>query len=245
MTTIEPAQSHVSAPGKIARIILMTWLVLSMVSITLLQIAKFEWQFLVPYWLIACCVPLWHFRHQITTTLQNWRAPDWLKFFLLAYGMVLFEETFSALFNHLSEGFNFWIFIQRIGQFWAFNVLAFTGLILATWLLYSRVQFTQWEMFCLIGFTGLFSERIIYLLPNELIGFLTFAPTIFIFYGFILSPALMSMKLPPRRVLHPVLKYALMLLAWTLLSQPPGWLLASLRIAFPVLFPSCDFIPCG
>jgi hypothetical protein len=158
--------------------------------------------------------------------------------------MVLFEETFSAFFNHLSEGFNFLIFIQRIGQFWAFNILAFTGLILATWLLYSRVQFTQWEMFCLIGFTGLFSERIIYLLPKESLGFLTFAPTIFIFYGFILSPALMSMKLPQRRVLHPVLKYALMLLAWTLLSQPPGWLLASLRIAFPVLFPSCNFIPC-
>ena len=245
MTTIEPTQNHISVSGKITRIILMTWLVLSIVSITWLQIAKFEWQFLVPYWLIACCVPLWRYRYQITTTLQNWRAPEWLKFFLLAYGMVLFEETFSALFNHLSEGFNFWIFIQRIGQFWAFNVLAFTGLIFATWLLYSRVQFTQWEMFCLIGFTGLFSEGIIYLLSTEPFAFLTFAPTIFIFYGFILSPALMSMKLPPRRVLHPVLKYAMMVLAWTLLSQPSGWLTLFLRTGFPFLFPPCNFIPCG
>lgn len=228
--------------------ILATWLILSMMYFAFyLTVIKFEWRFVYYYiWLIVFGLPLWFFRKQVALVLQNWQAPDWLQFFLLAYGMVLLEEIFAALVNNLSEGFNVWLYLKRIGQFWAFNVLAFTGLITATWLLFRYIQYTQWDMLFLVGLTGLYSERIILLLPYQLQTFIVFAPLTFFTYALILYPALMNRKEGKlKRTLLLPLRYALFIVTWYVFSQPSVWLLMTLRSAFPLLFPPCNFIACG
>jgi hypothetical protein len=84
-------------------------------------------QFLYPFlWLGLVGLPVRRWRWPLARRLQGWRLPGFLKFMLLGYMMVLLEEVFAALVNHLAEGFSWPLFLQRIGQFWAFNLLAFT-----------------------------------------------------------------------------------------------------------------------
>jgi len=227
--------------------LLVVWLLLSLAFLAYMLTVEFAWQFLYPYVFVAFGLGLWRFRIRISAILQGWQMVGWRKFFLLAYGMVLLEEIFAALFNHLSEGFNFWVYLQRIAQFWAFNIFAFTGLIFATWFLFTRIQYSLKEMFFLIGLTGLYSERVIFLLPTEFLAFLVFAPIMVFTYGFILSPALMSVN-PygyQRRTLPAFLRYTLLIIVWFLFSMPPIWLLGILRSSYSFLFPSCQFIPCN
>ncbi len=228
-------------------ILLAIWLILSMIYFAAYMLAvEFEWQFLYYYvWLVAFGLPLWFFRRRVKAVLQNWQAPGWVKFFLLAYGMVMLEEVLAALFTHLDEGFNLWLYLRRITQFWAFNILAFTGLIFATWLLFTRVQYTFGEMFCLTGLAGLYSERVVFSLPTQPQVFIVFAPIVLFTYGLILSPALMSGNTSRRRALPFLLRCAAMVMAWYVFSQPPVWLLGILRVNYPFLFPPCGFIPCG
>jgi hypothetical protein len=232
---------------KIVSISLLIWLLLSLIFLAYILTVEFTWQFIYPYIFMVFGLWLWCFRNRIIAILQNWRIVAWRKFFLLAYGMVLFEEVFAALLNHLSEGFNFWVYLQRIAQFWAFNVLAFTGLIFATWFLFTKIQYSLKEMLFLIGLTGLYSERIIFLVQTEFLAFIIFAPIILFTYGFILSPALMSININmcQRRTLPIFLRYALMIFTWFLFSIPPFWLLGILRLNYSFLFPSCQFIPCN
>jgi len=96
-------------------------------------------QFLYPFlWLGLVGLPVWRWRWPLARRLQGWRLPGFLKFMLLGYMMVLLEEVFAALVNHLAEGFSWPLFLQRIGQFWAFNLLGFTGYFVG-WYLLARL----------------------------------------------------------------------------------------------------------
>jgi hypothetical protein len=227
--------------------VLIGWLILSLVYFAAyMALKEFHWQFVYYYlWLIGFGLPLYIFREQIGRLLQRWKVNRHLKFFLLGYGMVLLEEIFAALMNHLSEGFNLLLFLQRIGQFWFFNVLAFTGLIIAAWFLYTRFQYSFTEMFFLAGLTGLISERTITLLPGNWPVFIVFAPMNIFTYGLILSPALMSVEPRPRRKVHFLFRIVLVFVLWYSLSQLPVLLLTVLRSHFPAFFPPCIFIPCN
>jgi|GEM_PF-6087312 len=100
---------------------------------------EFIAQFLYPFlWLGLVGLPVWRWRWPLARRLQGWRLPGFLKFMLLGYMMVLLEEVFAALVNHLAEGFSWPLFLQRIGQFWAFNLLGFTGYFVG-WYLLARL----------------------------------------------------------------------------------------------------------
>ncbi len=227
--------------------VLTGWLILSLVYFAFyMALKEFHWQFVYYYiWLIGFGLPLYLFREKVTELIRGWGANRHLKFFLLGYGMVLLEEIFAALMNHLSEGFQPLLFLQRIGQFWFFNLLAFTGLIVAVWFLFTRFQYSFTEMFFLAGLTGLISERTIFLMPTNWAAFIVFAPIVTYTYGLILSPALMSVDIPSRRKIHFLLRMILVFILWYSLAQFPVLLLSVLRGQFPTLFPPCQFIPCG
>src|SRR5262245_36957412 len=73
-------------------------------------------QFLYPFlWLGLVGFPIWFWRRPLAVRLRAWRLPGFLKFMILGYAMVLTEEVFAALANHLSEGFSWLLFLQRIG----------------------------------------------------------------------------------------------------------------------------------
>src|SRR5262249_52107706 len=150
------------------------------------------------------------------------------------------EETFAALVNNLAEGFSPGLYLLRVGQFWASNVLAFTGLIVAWYLLPRLTRFGRREMFFLAGLFGLYAEHAINLLPQgNALAFALTAPLIIFVYGLILAPAQLSAPdgaLPARRLPWP-LRYPLALLLPLLLSIPPIIALTVLRARFPGLFP--------
>jgi hypothetical protein len=102
-------------------------------------------------WLGLIGLPVWLWRQGSARRLRAWRFPGFLKFMILGYAMALIEDLFAALINHLSEGFSWPHFLQRIVRFWALNQLTFTCRFVG----YSRV-----ELFCLGGCFGLYSSRI-------------------------------------------------------------------------------------
>jgi hypothetical protein len=202
-------------------------------------------QFLYPFlWLGLVGLPVWFWRRPLAVRLRAWRFPGFLKFMALGYLMMLIEEVIAALVNHLSEGFSWPLFVQRVGQFWALNLFTFTGFFLGWYLLARFIGYSRVEMFYLGGCFGLYSERVIFLpLQGQLAPFVLFAPLIIFTYGLILTPATLSLGEPRKPYLIWPLRYPLAFLIPFLCSLPPVILLQSLRARFPDWFPPRNFVP--
>ncbi|MBE3134680.1 MAG: hypothetical protein IMZ55_14515 [Acidobacteria bacterium] len=184
----------------------------------------------------------WFFRQRLTGALQHWRRGNGFKFLILGYGMVLFEEIFAALANHLSEGFQFLVFIERIGQFWALNIFAFTGFIVGWYVLLSRVAYTNREVFYLSGAWGLFAEHVYRALFTNPMAFLLIAALEILTYGLIIMPAMLSMAPRGQRHIARPWKYLLTYGLLFVCSLAPIGILIVLRTHFPYLFPPEKFV---
>jgi hypothetical protein len=202
-------------------------------------------QFLYPYlWLGLVGLSVWRWRRPLARRLQGGRFPGFLKFMGLGYLMVLIEEVFAALVNHLTEGFSWPLFLQRIGQFWALNLFTFTGFFVGWYVLARFIGYSRIEMFYLGGCFGLYSERAIYLLPQgHVLQFVLFAPLLIFTYGLILTPALLSLDTVRTPRLPWLLRYPLTLLVPFFSSIPPLAALQALRASFPDAFPPRTFVP--
>jgi len=197
-----------------------------------------------PLWLGVVGTLIWRHRVAVRARLTRWRAPDAVKFLLLAFGAVLSEEVIATLANHVPEGFSPGLFALRIGQFWALNVFTFFGFSVG-WLILTRVlDFTDREVFYLGGLFGLYAEKVIFALPASPAFFLfDFCPTMFT-YGLIITPALLSRSnRPAGRRLHAALKYPLTYLVIFACSIPAVLLLVALRERFPAMFPPVSMVP--
>jgi hypothetical protein len=245
----EIADQEPDLPSTRARALMrvaVAWLIVALIFWGwYLAAVAFVPQFLYPYlWLGLVGLPVWRWRRPLARLLQSWRFPGFVKFLALGYLMALIEEVFAALVNHLSEGFSWPLFLQRIGQFWAFNLLAFTGFFAGWYLLARFVGYSRVEMFFLGGCFGLYSERVIYLLPTgQILQFVLFAPLMIFTYGLILTPATLSLRELRRPRLIWLLRYPLAFLVPFLCSIPPMGLLMALRAHFPDWFPPRKFIP--
>ncbi|MFH1256622.1 MAG: hypothetical protein V1494_05005 [Candidatus Diapherotrites archaeon] len=233
--------------GKKFNALMLAWLAVSLLFWAFYLSIEFSFILIYPHLLLFFVgVPIWIYRQKIRAFLGAWKLGGFKKFLLLGYGMVLLEEVLVALVHSLNEGFTLALFLQRIGQFWAFNLLAFTGLILAWHLLTSRIKFSFNEAFYLVGIFGLFSERVIFLIFSNPAAFaFAAAPMIFV-YGLILTPALFSAEktgIEGKKEIHPLLKYALSLVLPFLLAIIPILILSALRENFPLAFPPPEFIP--
>jgi hypothetical protein len=186
----------------------------------------------------------WNRRTQLNAHIRAWRLSQFWKVVFLIYGMVLFEEVFAALFNHFSEGFSLEIYFLRIFQFWAFNVIAFTGFVFGWAILTRRYSFSVREVFWISGILGLFNEGIYKVLLTNPLAFAIFAlPTSFI-YGIVATPAALALGGGERRHLNPFLKYALTFTCIAILSLPCIMVLQDLRSIYPHAFPPCALIAC-
>lgn len=254
-TPTRPERPHPAAkPGRLALAAMVAWLLLTLAFWALFvafQAARGErpgYHFLYYHIMFGLVgLPLWLARRPVAAALQSWRLTGLAKFLLLGYAMVLLEETFAALVNHLAEGFEPSRYLLRVGQFWAFNILAFTGLVVAWSLLPRLFRYGPREAFFLVGLFGLFAEHTINLLAGSVLLFILLAPLNLFVYGLILSPALLSVPeaaMPARRSPWPI-RYPLALLLPLLLSIPPVILLAVLRANFPDAFPPCVMISCS
>jgi hypothetical protein len=157
--------------------------------------------------------------------------------------MVLLEEILAALFNHLTEGFSWGLYIERIGQFWALNVLAFTGFIIGWYLVQRWLSFTYAEVFCVAGVWGLYAEHTYVFVILSPIIFFVLAPLNILTYGLIISPATLSLSERGQRQLHPALRYLLTYGIIFACSLIPILILQILRAHFPDAFPPRKFVP--
>ncbi len=183
---------------------------------------------------------------RVRAWLQALPLPVLLRAVLLGYGAVAAEETLVGTFFALNEGITPLVWAERVQEFIAFNLLAFTGAILgltaATRLLPGL---SRWHLL-IAGGWGIFAERSYLLyLSNPIGGALITGPNVAV-YSIILAPLVLSMPSHAaqgagRRWWAPLVAWALMLG----LSVPAVALLMSLRSAHPGAFPPCDYIPCG
>jgi hypothetical protein len=222
---------------------MLVWLAIALFFWAWALLAGQPIQLLYPFlWLGLVGLPVWRWRREIKRAAQAWRAPGLVKFMALGYLMVLAEETFSGLVANLSEGFSWPLFFIRVGQFWAFNLLAFTGLFVGWYLLIRRVGYSRGEIFFLTGFYGLISERVLISLPARPFAVLLFMPLTIFTYGLIITPAMLSAQ--PRAPRWPWLaRYPLGVALPYLCAVPPVLLLAALRAWQPGFFPPHRFIP--
>jgi hypothetical protein len=246
--TIAPTHSAATRSERIIHRMLLWWIILGLGGWDLLSlIGHFSNFFLIYYHIILICIgiPMWFYRHQLSRHLHQWSWPPFIKFSILGYGMVLLEEIVAAFANHLSEGFSPSLFLLRIGQFWAFNVLAFTGLILGWYWLLQRVPYSLQEYFILAGIFGLYSEKTYLFLVSNPIAFVLTAPLNIAVYGIILSPARLSISDidKPRRRFSGPWRYPLAFFIPFIASILPVLILMILRSHIPELFPPTKFIP--
>jgi hypothetical protein len=182
-------------------------------------------------------------REKIQQRLRAWRAPALLKFVLLGYGAVLLEEILAAFTNNLTEGFSLPLYLVRVGQFWAFNVLAFTGFIWGWYWLATRIRYSRRELFYLAGIWGLYAEHIYAYLFTNPIGLAVLALPTILAYGVIITPAMLSVEKTGARTLNTPLKYIVTFLVIFVCSIIPTLVLLHLRASFPGAFPPTNFIP--
>ncbi len=227
--------------------LLYAWLALALVALGgYLLVVEWVWQ-AVYYviWLLGFGgLFLWQ-KERLTIALHAWRAPRGIKFILLGYGMVLLEEILAALCNHLGEGFSLPLFVVRVGQFWAFNLLAFSGLIWGWYLLVTRWHYTYPEAVFWVGLYGFIAEHGLgYLASNPILAAVLF-PLNFFTYALILSPALLSVKVKPHflNALKPLWRGTFGLGLPLLLTMPFVALLEMLRTTHPFWFPPYVFLP--
>lgn len=217
----------------------LLWLGISLVFWTWYTVTQ-EYVAILPYaylWLGLIGGMLWTHRAQIAARLRDWPAPEWQKFLLLGYGAVLLEEIFAALVNHVEEGFFLPLYLGRIGQFWAFNVLAFTGFVLGWYLLLKRYHYTPRERFFLAGCWGLFSEGVLDVVFTNPLAAVLVAPLVIFTYGLILTPAMLSLTTPGTRPSRRRTRWTLAFAVPLACSLLPLIILVTLREQIPWLFP--------
>ena len=200
------------------------------------------------YYVLVYCAGWLAFGGQRWQTRAQWLQalplPVVVRALGLGYGAVIIEEMLVGTLFALNEGFTLATWIERMGQFVAFNLLAFTGMIcgmaLAVW---QMPGLRAWH-FWLAGGWGLFAEHVLAMIPINPIAAAIIAPPTMAVYSVILAPMVLSLPRPGTgatpRLWHLPLAWALMYA----LSIPPVLLLDSLRTAYPTAFPICDYIAC-
>lgn len=173
------------------------------------------------------------------------KYPIALVYFVSAYFMVLFEETLAALTWSLKEGFSLGLFTVRIGQFWAFNVLAFSGVIIAMYVSNRLRIIERKELMVMIAFFGIYGESA-YLLGgvSGFIIFMVYTPIVMLIYYLIFSPAIAVLPAKEIRIMHPVRRYVSVAILIFLFSVPFIMGLSELRKNNPDYFPPCSMIDC-
>lgn len=185
---------------------------------------------------------LWNYRAAVEKALQRWALHPLLKFLLLGYGAVLLEEILAAFSNNLTEGFSLPLFLLRISQFWAFNILAFTGLIVGWYVLLRYVRFSRREVFYLSGAWGVYAEHLyVHAFTNPIAFACLLLPTIFT-YGVIMAPAMMSVRSSGTQTFPAFIKYCIAFTTIFTCSLLPTGLLLYLRASYPGIFPPETFI---
>ncbi len=191
-------------------------------------------------WVLGVGGYVYRNHERIQQRFQSWNIGPFKKFLGIGIGVILLEEMFAALAMH---GFRYLTTVSLLTyprdvlQFWALNLLALPGMIIAWYLLLKRYAYTKREIFVLAGLFGLFAEKVHeHLVSFPLAGLLLIAPTMFTYGVIILIPTL-SLDHTAGRQSHWLIRYGLGLIVPFICSIPGIGILSYLFTQNPGLFP--------
>lgn len=230
--------------NRIFKSFLLGWIILSVAfwiyySIYIEFVVQIMYYFI---WLGIIGSLVFIFRDKLRDFVQRKKGGFFL-FLGIGYFMVLLEELFAAFLNHLTEGFSFPLFFERVGQFWVFNVFAFTGLFVGLYLLTRKIEYSFLELFFLSGAIGIFSEGIYLIVFSNPLEFFFSAPLIVLTYGLIVTPALWSLSPIYQKRFSSLTRYILGIVVLFVGVVVSGIVVDALRRAWPWIFPPEKFIP--
>lgn len=181
---------------------------------------------------------------KIKELLQRSAIPRLALFAIVGYLMVLFEESIVGAVHAITEGLTLSSLIERVGEFWLFNIFAFTGFIFAWYVASRRFPYTRGEIFLLSGVWGLYAEHIFtQFASSPAMAILLILPTM-CSYALISAPMLLIFEGRHRSKGGRLRRYAFVVILMLALSLPPIALLKDLRNRFPHAFPPCQYIAC-
>ena len=172
--------------------------------------------------------------------------PLGLRMIVVGYLGVITEETIAGLLHALAEGGGPLRMIQAAGQFIAFNLFAFTGIILSLSFWTRKLALGRWDLFLAAGGWGLFAEgSLTALIGSPVAGALLILPNMAV-YAVILWPLTLICPSAERGLVkRPLgLRLALIWLTAFALSLPPIMAVSWLRASHGDWFPSCAYIAC-
>ena len=193
-------------------------------------------------WLIFGGIPMYYLRGRIAARANSLSKKLSVRFFVVSYTTVLFEEIFAAFVNNLHEGFTPLLFSERILQFWAFNIFAFSGIFVAWFLLRQYFLYSNKEVFYLSGIFGIYVELLSKGIGDVFSILLLATPMMFV-YGLIVAPMSWITMPGEKMISSKMARYTLPLLFIFICSLPFIFTLNTLRCAHPSFFPPSTLIP--
>lgn len=175
-----------------------------------------------------------------------YKITGYIPYLFVAYGMVLLEEVYAGIVNYMNEAVKQVDLGTRILQFWSFNLIVFSGLIICGVFLHKLRILTKKELTILASLFGIFAEHVWVFVYSNLIIFFVYAPVVILIYYLIFAPAIHF--LPEISELRPwgrFKRYTISILLVYLFSIPFVVILSGLRTSVPDAFPPCSMIPCG
>ncbi len=224
--------------------IVLILLVISLIFLTLISIdAKHFLALYYVVWVGGVGTLLWRYRVWLEEQLSSWNLDGFTKFLSLGVMMILAEEVLAGISMHLSISHDFHYLLKGIIQFWAFNLLALPGFIIAWYFLLSKFMYTRKEIFILVGLFGLFAESVgLKIIGNPVAGMTLVLPTMFT-YAIIIAPSIMSFRKDKEGKLLSVFpRYMLGFIVPIIISLPFIGILAILKSHFPDAFPPNGFV---
>ena len=191
-------------------------------------------------WIVGFGSFFYIYRSRIKLFVKRIKLPFFYKFMIVGLLIILLEEIFASLFNHLSEGFNFSLYLIRILQFWLLNIIIFSVWFIVWYQLLSRYRYSEREVFWIAGITGLFMEGIIYRIFTEPVYFLLMLlPMVFVYGIIILIPfwSVIDMNKSKKYVKKRVVLYIVSIIIILIFAYLTGIILDLIKQKYSFLFP--------
>lgn len=189
-------------------------------------------------WVLGLGTLMWKKRDALEILLQKSKLPPFITFISLGILMILVEETIASFCVNFTPAMTLESYSSFLLKFWTTNLFALPGFIIAWYFLLTKVAYSRKEVLILVGFFGLFAEKIfVHVITSPLMGILLILPTMYT-YAVLIAPSLLSLpkeKLGQKK-LDAFARYALGFFVPILFSIPFIVVVTALMARFPTHF---------
>lgn len=145
-------------------------------------------------WVLGFGTLIWKKRDLLEAFLQKSKFPPFVTFVSLGILMILVEEAIASFCVNFTTAMTFESYGGFLLKFWATNLFALPGFIIAWYFLLTKIVYSRKEVLVLVGFFGLFAEKIfVHVVTIPLMGILLILPTMYT-YAVIIAPSLLSFQ---------------------------------------------------